>query len=144
MVVKACISDTHTLDKSVFLTIVHRRQPPMAAIEHLTQKFDTRQENFSDHCSRKGGRIFPGYHWCWWLLLGCLLTTMVTKYVEPKDIVATSARTSIGVQRPCPPWPASRAETIICVVCMSRSLECTLPSLLAYVRIVGSFKAQSK
>ena len=58
MVVKACISDTHTLDKSVFLTIVHRRQPPIAAIEHLTQKFDTWQGTFLTIVHVKVGAYF--------------------------------------------------------------------------------------
>ena len=143
MVVKACISDTHTLDKSVFLTIVHRRQPPIAAIEHLTQKFDTWQGTFLSIVHVKVGAYFQDItdvgdyfsdaSWPqWWPSMWSPRT--LSRHQPELALGSNNAHVHPGQlaeQRP------------LYVVCMSRSLECTLPSLPTCVLWVRSKLSQS-
>ena len=142
MVVKACISDTHTLDKSVFLTIVHRRQPPIAAIEHLTQKFDTWQGTFLTIVHVKVGAYFQDitdvgdYFWDaswpqWW---PSMWSPRTLSRHQPELALESNAHVHPGQlaeQRP------------LYVVCMSRSVECTLTSLPTCVLWVRSKLSQS-
>ena len=142
MVVKACISDTHTLDKSVFLTIVHRRRSPIAAIEHLTQKFDTWQGTFLTIVHVKVGAYFQDitdvgdYFWDaswpqWW---PSMWSPRTLSRHQPELALESNAHVHPGQlaeQRPLYVW------------CMSRSLECTLPSLPTCVLWVRSKLSQS-
>ena len=143
MVVKACISDTHTLDKSVFLTIVHRRRSPIAGIEHLTQKFDTWQGTFLAIVHVKVGAYFQditdvgdyfsdaSWPQQWW---PSMWSPRTLSRHQPELALESNAQVHPGQlaeQRPLYVW------------CMSRSLECTLPSLPTCVLWLRSKLSQS-
>ena len=142
MVVKVCISDTHTLDKSVFFTIVHRRRSPIAAIEHLTQKFDTWQGTFLTIVHVKVGAYFQDItdvgdyfsdaSWPrWW---PSMWSPRTLSRHQPKLALESNAHVHPGQlaeQRPLYVW------------CMSRSLECSLLSLPTCVLWLRSKLSQS-
>ena len=116
--VNASICDT--LDKAVFLTIVHRRQRELGvAIRHLAPKFDTRQGDFSGHCSHTSSRISL-------MLVRSLFKCLLTIAYHNGDQVCAQGRCSdISAQRPSPPWQAPGRDHYMCA-CLGQSPELSI------------------
>ena len=109
------VSICDTLDKAVFLTIVHRRQRELGvAIRHLAPKFDTWQGDFSGHCSHTSSRISL-------MLVRSLFKCLLTIAYHNGDQVCAQGRCSdISAQRPCPPWQAPGRDHYMCA-CLGQS-----------------------